>query len=1726
MIATIRQYQQPLALFFLTIFLSVFFPPKYVKANSNAPQAPEATAFEPVDAADMVNLLTGNPSYTIPILNVPSPEGGYPIALSYHGPIAMDQEASWVGLGWTLSPGQINRNVNGVPDDWRMANYSEYFWDKGGKETYTSISLGVSGFGEGTGLSSVGLSLSWGSNTSFGGSVSLGFLSPLDNNLGFGFSPSFGTNGASIGLRLDLDPSNNFISQLGLSVGTDGIEANAALSNGLGFSGNSSKSFGISLQSAKRNSVGINFSSRGLSVRGSTSGMGTGFHIAFNKSISSSDYNINRSGIFIPIMFPLGGNLMANASYSHQKIKWFLDRTYNHKINGPLYYRNANSANFGDGRFCSIDSEEIDCTDNQGQDIYTEYSTANIPGVAGDVIVDYISPSRIANILKYAIKYPNINMSVPTYCGSNKNIITDIYYIPASFFPITTDVRNNNMDVYELATTSEELNNHKANTSLFPAYDNYQISSQGLSGTIQPILAENNTLLGYSRNIEEGSDEYTISYLRASQKENNAFNQRVQFIFKNEISSFLSSKESIIKTDPQASVFDYLTTSTNYIAPRKKDGRYIKYFTNQEIVDANESNIIKPVLSTNQKENGKRDLNQFPADGIGAYQITTPDGKTYHYSLPVYNFERINREIGKIKGKDESESYFEKLQLEPYATHWLLTAITGSDYIDYNNNNYVDEDDFGYWVEFEYGKWSDGSFWRSPTDKLYETSEEDNTKHFQAGRKQLYYLDKIKTRTHSAIFIKDWRTDGVGAERFSFDLPAHVVGKGQNVEYPKVPIQVPLKLNKIILINNKDADIIKKSQTNNDFSNSIQSNKSNLQSFHFKQPYAQFKWRKDSDFFNFDLNIEQNILDVNDIAYTNIEEKALKVIDFHYAPSSQQLGKGLITAGDYGRLTLLGIDLKGKEGKKVTPGFNFQYYYPEIAFDPEKVDEWGYHIQKPEIWSLRQIDLPMGGKINLEYESDSSKSLVNRDEEFTLLSHSIENNKLKAILRIPENYTVNTLGKVNVDFQKSDLDGCDCKDEDMGYDRNCDVYYTVTEYSGKGTITKINSIDNSFEIISDNPIVTRESMDENDLTCPSYNEYINSRKFYSLEDGTIHPGGGIRVSKVILNDGMGSVYTTEYNYNNPSTNTSSGITSFTPYHDRTKKLPYAPELPGPNVYYEFVSVSQKGNAGHSLGKTLYKFQVMKTFDDLNIKFGEDFTITNNEYQSIDSKNKLINIKQTRITDNLATIGRPLEITIFNETGLIVGKTVNNYSSKEEINQYNSMNGQIGPITESYNNIKAVYKKGDRNKDEYNIVASTREIYPSILKSTSIIKGNYITTTYFDEYDPQTGQLLKTRTYTSDGNEMFTKTTPAYKIYPEMGNKALNENNRHMLTQIAENKAYLLDLNGNKKILSNTIQTWSKEWKYRTFSGIYNDQLETTEKNKVWRKHRNYIWQGELNEDGSYKTGSGTYQFSYFDWNKEKANQPQNKAGWIKNSEITRYDRFSMPLEIRDINNDPLSTKLDINSHHVLATSNTAYTNFFYNGFETSKKGYEIGAEMIYNSSNYDRNTTNSHTGRYSLKIPHDQVRYLINTTVSNKIEHMKPGNYKVSFWTIGSPNLILQNNYATTILDHEQKNAGEWTLHNYYFNIKSGGLKLGFKGKNGCLIDDFRIHPIESSVTSYVYDELSDELISIIDGNSLATKYIYDSAGRLIEIHQEVFDQNGLPGGFKQIKRYNYNIKH
>ena len=111
------KWSKVVACFLVILMFTEIIDPIRLYAITGGPSQPEMAGFTPTNTDNMVDLFSGDFHYTIPIMTVPGPNGGFPINLNYTSGVGMEQEASWVGLGWNLNPGAINRQVRGVPDD-------------------------------------------------------------------------------------------------------------------------------------------------------------------------------------------------------------------------------------------------------------------------------------------------------------------------------------------------------------------------------------------------------------------------------------------------------------------------------------------------------------------------------------------------------------------------------------------------------------------------------------------------------------------------------------------------------------------------------------------------------------------------------------------------------------------------------------------------------------------------------------------------------------------------------------------------------------------------------------------------------------------------------------------------------------------------------------------------------------------------------------------------------------------------------------------------------------------------------------------------------------------------------------------------------------------------------------------------------------------------------------------------------------------------------------------------------------------------------------------------------------------------------------------------------------------------------------------------------------------------------------------------------------------------
>lgn len=419
--------------------------------------------------------------------------------------------------------------------------------------------------------------------------------------------------------------------------------------------------------------------------------------------------------------------------------------------------------------------------------------------------------------------------------------------------------------------------------------------------------------------------------------------------------------------------------------------RHIEHFSNYAIANhmANPSatSIYSPIKQfvgytgiERNTFNGKNISSQ-----TGGYSVTNPSGVTYHYALPVYTYDSYqymlfdNSKIGLPGTKPYTKEIENK---HPYAYTWLLTAITGPDFVDKNNDGLADEGDLGYWVNFNYGKWTDGYKYRSPHTGM--DKDIMGTQQYTKGKKQIYYLDAIETRSHTALFVKEARHDSQAISQ--------VLDEGFDALWSLKT----LRLSNITLLENSS---LKEVLTTNNISS-----------------LAELKARDSYTNPYFPSGIESDVLKGSDMLseiYTNSIKTINFNTDYHLMNDAASIDKGVPNsiAGAYdsdgnfdlnaihGKLSLTSISFNGKGRASGTiPPINFEYAKNPV-YKQDARDMWNMYksdfnanlnitnpnlarlpsresAQHVDAWSLTKITNSLGTEIEVEYESDDYSDAV------------------------------------------------------------------------------------------------------------------------------------------------------------------------------------------------------------------------------------------------------------------------------------------------------------------------------------------------------------------------------------------------------------------------------------------------------------------------------------------------------------------------------------------------------------------------------------------------------------------------------------------------------------------------------------------------------------------------------------------------------------------------------
>ena len=321
---------------FLAVYLVVFtielLCPLKGFAITSGPSQPEVQSFEPSGTTDMVNLFSGDFTYNIPLFELPGPNGGYPFNLAYHSGSTMDEEATWVGLGWNLNPGVVNRNMRGLPDDF---DGDKVKTDMDIKKNWTA----------GMGLNGSWSPKIWGFDPSKGPrslSIGVSFAVRYNSYRGFGtnigFNPSVSFSGSGsmkggvgLGISLDSDEGATFdvTGSLGGKVGS-----NDQLTGSVGLGVNSrtglkNLSLGLSDKHEKASTAADKSKVGDKDKRGNNTNGGGVANISFSSPVFSPHVNMPMKGFNLSLSLNYGGDIGGvfghvgfSAFYSEEKLKY------------------------------------------------------------------------------------------------------------------------------------------------------------------------------------------------------------------------------------------------------------------------------------------------------------------------------------------------------------------------------------------------------------------------------------------------------------------------------------------------------------------------------------------------------------------------------------------------------------------------------------------------------------------------------------------------------------------------------------------------------------------------------------------------------------------------------------------------------------------------------------------------------------------------------------------------------------------------------------------------------------------------------------------------------------------------------------------------------------------------------------------------------------------------------------------------------------------------------------------------------------------------------------------------------------------------------------------------------------------------------------------------------------------------------------------------------------
>lgn len=921
-----------LAAYLAVSILAQVAAPTAAMALTSGPSQPEVQSFEPVGTSDMVEVFSGDFNYNIPLFELPGPNGGYPFNIAYHSGIGMDQEASWVGLGWNLNAGAITREMRGFPDDFS----NETIRKKVDMRDMHTYGMGVAGNRELAGAD-------FGKLGPVSTSLQLGFTVYHNNYRGIGYSLSPGIgfthkkSGAGLGIDFSADSQEGVGVNASLSI-TDTDDAGNALKESLGIGFNSKKGIQLSYSGSIQQTESPKFGTIRMGGSSSFSFAEKAFTPAVRQETVSG--NLLISGKYGWDVGTLSRSVAVSGFYSIERLK--------HK--GNFTSHNAYGYNY------LYAADEKDLTDfSREKDGMIRKNTPNLAipqltydyyNVMGQGIAGMFRGYRndIGTIHDPTTKSRGAGGSVAVEysAGASVNHIGFSRHMNYSMSESKKWSNDNGFDGYYNFIHKDEHENADFENLYFKmrgeqtSFSESEMDHIGGEDAVKPRLQITGDAGGLiykpeaGKLIDDDGDEYATSATRPD-KARAARNTSIQLITNNQL--LMSNGDELLKE------YDlwYYTEPVNAGSTTAQTAPLTRLSRSGEAIKGTQTAAV-----TALNADGARYIYGLPVYNLKQYEVTftcAPPSDPAKKFGPEIDLTSDTQPDYKLAN---TEQYYSRTEIPAYAHSYLLTAILGADYVDVDNNGPSDAD-HGYWVKFNYVKTADRYKWRAPfTGANYDrgllTTEEDDKASYIYGEKEVWHLASAVTKTHIAYFHISPRPDGRDA---GYEINGNSNNIGSNYSY---------QLDEIALYSRAQAnprlgvDIL-----------------TPIKKVHFE----------------YDNSLCPG---VENAAATGTGKLTLKRLYFTYQNSTR------------GELNPYTFEYKTGDGN---PGYSPSSYdrwgnykhsgtaaermlFPYVRqFNPgvdqtsaNKAAFKAWIDEDASVWHLKKIKLPTGGEINVEYESD------------------------------------------------------------------------------------------------------------------------------------------------------------------------------------------------------------------------------------------------------------------------------------------------------------------------------------------------------------------------------------------------------------------------------------------------------------------------------------------------------------------------------------------------------------------------------------------------------------------------------------------------------------------------------------------------------------------------------------------------------------------------------------